>query len=119
MKSAGALVADFECGLAAEALFDGALHCWTYWAADGVECGEADDGRPEHGGIEIKLVMHGMKASLWLVSGKHDGNVVELVAPCVHVDGRVEDAVSRAQHQARRGMLVRDAKRGAKCVLLV
>ena len=111
MKSARCLVADLDRRLAAQALLHGCVPLRNILRLlVRVECREAGDRGPQHGGSEIEARDRRHEGIALVRLGEDDGSVVEHVAPRIHIDGRVEDAEAGAEDQAALGRLVRNAE---------
>ncbi len=115
MEAARAQVTDFDRGFLAQLLLQrGAPLLNVLCGRVQLESGEADRGCAQHRGREVecgdrgnvRIALRGLREDI--------GHVVALVAPGVHVHGRVEDAVGHMRHHAEPGHTLRQAQPGAK-----
>src|SRR5947199_2113006 len=115
VQSAFALVADFQGRFLVQALFDGGGPLLNVLRRlKGIESGKARHCPPDYRGGEIETG-DGRSGGVALISlGENNRNVVQLIAPSVHVDRRIEYTVSGAHDQSRVGHVVGNADTGRK-----
>src|SRR5499427_6860519 len=111
MEAARPEITDFHRRVFSEALFNRQIPLLDVLRRRvRVESREAHRGLAEHGRREVEAEERGDKVVALPRLREHVRYVVALVAPRVHVHRRVEDSVSRADHKAVFGQILRYAE---------